>query len=299
MKKYNYEMAVKLKKEYDDGATQLELDQKYNLRSYYLFKKFNMKCRTSGESKQIFRRASIHLAWDFAKVESEIQAYILGFLMADGSNNGNQIIFAQTLKNEALITKIKDYFSKQIKLSYTKTSCEFKISSKQACNNLMKWGIVPNKTHSELLIPNISSELLRHWIRGYFDGDGTIFVCTKKGIPKYLKGNICSPTPNILQEIQQVLAQYEIDSTINREKRIGKVLILPQGTAIGTHDMYRLFFRKKASLQKLYHFLYDDATIYLDYKKKVFDDYKHFYDNSEINSNITKGFESSYSVANE
>lgn len=43
--KYTYELALKLKEEYDKGASQSELDVKYNLNSNHLFKKFNLKCR--------------------------------------------------------------------------------------------------------------------------------------------------------------------------------------------------------------------------------------------------------------
>ena len=141
-----------------------------------------------------------------------------------------------------------------------------------ACDNLSKLGLVPNKTHKELHIPNMDEQFLRHFIRGYFDGDGTIFVCTVKGIPKYLKGNICSPTENILKELQEILLKYGIESTINKEKRMGKIMRSPSGYITCSQDMYRLFFRKKASILKLYDFLYKNATIYMPRKKKIFDD---------------------------
>lgn len=117
----------------------------------------------------------------------------------------------------------------------------------------------------------MDEQFLRHFIRGYFDGDGTIFVCNVKGVPKYLKGNICSPTENILKEIQDKLLKYGIESTINIEKRQGKRKRTPFGECVCKTDMYRLFFRKKDSIRKLYYFLYKDSTIYLERKKEVFD----------------------------
>lgn len=36
--------------------------------------------------------------------------------------------------------------------------------------------------------------------------------------------------------------------------------------------MYRLFIRKKDSLQKWFHYLYDNSNIYLERKFKIFND---------------------------
>lgn len=299
MEKYTYKVAIKLKKEYDNGATQRDLDRKYKIDSYWLFKKYGLKCRTSSETKTKYRKNCINLNWNFDFVNNEIQAYIIGFLLSDGSHNGSQIEFKQSLKDFELIEKLRNYFSEKLTINYYKNSCGFRISSKVACENLINLGVCKNKTHKELSIPKIPENLIRHFIRGYFDGDGSIFVCTVNKIPKYLKGNICSPTENILKEIQLELFKYNIESTINKESRKGKLMKIPSGMSICSQDMYRLFFRKKDSINKLYHYLYDDATIYLSRKKSVFEDNKIFYDNSEINSDISKGSESSYSVESE
>lgn len=270
--KYTYELALKLKEEYDKGASQSELDVKYHLNSRQLFKKFNLKCRKPWETQELVRKNRIKLSWNFDKIELEWHAYILGFLLSDGYQNGSQIGFAQSIKDVDYITKLRDLFSKDIKLSFWKTKCSFKVSSKIACENLSKLGVTPRKTYKELSIPLMEEHLLRHFIRGYFDGDGTIFVCTVKGIPKYMKGNICSPTENILKELQSVLLKFGIESTINKENRKGKIMHTPSGPCLVTQDMYRLYFRKKDSIRKLYNFLYKDATIFMERKKKVFDD---------------------------
>ena len=79
-------------------------------------------------------------------------------------------------------------------------------------------------------------------------------------------------TENILKELQSVLLKFGIESTINKENRKGKIMRTPSGLCLVTHDMYRLYFRKKDSIRKLYDFLYKDATIFMERKKKVFDD---------------------------
>ena len=114
----------------------------------------------------------------------------------------------------------------------------------------------------------MSPILHRDFIRGYFDGDGSIFICGNK----YLKCNICSPTIQILEDIQNILKENNIYSTINKENRIGKTLIIPTGTCIAKKDMYRLFIRRKEDIKKFYYFLYKDADIFLSRKKDKFED---------------------------
>lgn len=137
--------------------------------------------------------------------------------------------------------------------------------------NLSQYGIKVGKTYSELSIPsNLSIDLIPHFIRGYFDGDGSIFVCKVKGVPKYLKGNICSPTRNILEEIQEKLKIFGIDSTINLEKRSGKTIWIPSGTneTVASCDMYRLFIRKKESLKNFISWYIQMQTFFFYVRRK-------------------------------
>ena len=48
------------------------------------------------------------------------------------------------------------------------------ITSAELCNSLVNLGIGYNKSHFDLHIPNIPEHLIKHFIRGYFDGDGSL-----------------------------------------------------------------------------------------------------------------------------
>lgn len=122
----------------------------------------------------------------------------------------------------------------------------------------------------------MKDSLIRHFIRGYFDGDGTIFVCNNNNV-KFFKSNICCVTTSILEEFQQQLQANDICCTINKENRKGKTMRVPEGTCICTFDMYRLFIRKKDSIKKFYHYLYDNCNIYMERKRKVFEDNKELF----------------------
>ena len=48
--------------------------------------------------------------------------------------------------------------------------------SEKMFNDLSKYGIIPRKTSKEYIPENISNEMIHHFIRGCFDGDGSVFV---------------------------------------------------------------------------------------------------------------------------
>lgn len=262
---------LNLYNEYLNGATQVQLNKKYKTDTGYLFKKYNLKSRTPSESRIRFRHTGIKLNYNFKSISNEYEAYIVGMFLADGWVNKNQLGLTLKQSDKKLLKEIKNYFSKDITLQKDKNSYKFVISSTQACINAINLGIVRNKSKKQISIPEMDEKLLRHFIRGYFDGDGTVFKCYNK----YLKSNICSTTINILKSIQKILKDNNIYSTINIEKRVGKKMNLPNNkSCIAKADIYRLFIRRKNDLKKFFDYLYLDSNIYLERKYNVFNNNK-------------------------
>ena len=263
------ENVLQMYEEYTKGSTIKELDTKYRTNIYYLFKKYNLKSRTTSESVLLNRKNKINLKYNFNSINNSEEAYIAGIFLADGYVGTHQLGLKLKKSDKYIVDKIKNYFSDEIKLQEDKNSFSFSVSSMKACENAVNLGILRNKTNKEMMIPKMNIKFHADFIRGYFDGDGTIFKCNNK----YLKSNICSPKIEILIKIQEILINNNIFSTINKESRIGKTFILPQGVSIiGSMDMYRLFIRKKDDLKRFYYFLYNDCDFLLKRKKEIFDD---------------------------
>ena len=129
----------------------------------------------------------------FETIDSEEKAYWLGFLYADGyvvnndvdkqyrvcltlneNDKGHVELFKECLESNNSIrtvcTKLndKEYFSSQ-----------FYIYSKKMVNDLYNNGCVQNKSLI-LKPPVIIDNLVGHFIRGYFDGDGSIYYDKKR-----------------------------------------------------------------------------------------------------------------------
>ena len=217
----------------------------------------------------------------FEKIETEIQAYLLGFYAADGNINEKRKtlrIHLQSSDSE-LVYLYKDLISPDARL-YTIKEHDVKgrngqtvrahesigvdINSSKICNDLVNLGIGYNKTYCDLKIPNIDETLIRHFIRGYFDGDGTISGWYCKADLKWhknervrIQATICGKTKSILNEIKSFLLKNDINSSMcftNRDQMW--VLSIP-----------------KSQLKKLYNLFYKDSYFYLSRKFNKFNYY--------------------------
>ena len=129
----------------------------------------------------------------------------------------------------------------------TQKSCSIRCYSVEMAEDLISHGCIPNKTFF-IELPQLPTELYRHFLRGYFDGDGCISLRSNKR--KDLKIDYCSASKKILEQIRELLFQFEIKSYIVDEKK----------------STYRLIIGGLKNVDNMVHFLYDDATIYLDRK---------------------------------
>lgn len=115
----------------------------------------------------------------FDVIDTEEKAYWLGFLFADGYNNEkkHRIEISLQQSDYGHLEKFKEFLETEVpvKLYQTKgyTKAVFGITSRKLSESLAKiHGCVQAKTHIRFY-PIINDELNRHFIRGYFDGNGS------------------------------------------------------------------------------------------------------------------------------
>lgn len=121
----------------------------------------------------------------FSKIDTSQKAYVLGFLWADGHNciSNNTVVTRLQAGDRSILEKIKtclqathpvrdfSYLSKGKVRPYV----IFSVVSRQISQDLLRLGMVPRKTYDSKW-PSIPLELERHFIRGYFDGDGCWYI---------------------------------------------------------------------------------------------------------------------------
>ena len=201
----------------------------------------------------------------FSKIDTEEKAYWLGFLYADGCvhSNNNEISINITDKEHiekfkiaigAVNHKITETNDKRF--PNAKTLYQFTIKDEQLHKDLIQWGCVPQKSLLLNKIPNIPRDFISHFIRGYFDGDGSI------ALTKDNRNN------NLMYRINIVGTKNFVENLL---KEIGFGYITKEKRC---KEIYYYNCGAKRDFEKLYNFLYKDATLYMERKKEKFDIFK-------------------------
>ena len=177
--------------EYSKGKTNKELSLKYNVHRttiQRIIKNSNQNLRTQSETARKHNLINFN-----SGILSNNDAYILGLIYADGNLFKNVIDIRLHEKDKEILLKISKYVYGKNTLKYSKSKkwlakngktytsdgqWRFTISSKQVTSILRKVGLTENKSLT-IRFPKLKSEFISHFIRGYFDGDGCIFVSKK------------------------------------------------------------------------------------------------------------------------
>lgn len=163
----------------------------------------------------------------FDNIDTEDKAYFLGLLYADGNNYTKNGRIAISLQEEDKY--ILESFNKAVKSNRGLTLRErnsknnkhknqyrLDIVNRYMSEQLDKLGCVNAKSLT-LRFPTeqqVPTYLLRHFIRGLWDGDGCISVLTSDTYKRHFRSSITS-TLNVCQNIQYILLNtFNINSSI-------------------------------------------------------------------------------------
>lgn len=201
-------------------------------------------------------------------------AYVLGFFAADGNlviNKRGGQFWSIEIKDRSLLQKIKKIIDSHHKISIRiKTSngmnsktYRLQIGSKEMCEDLRELGIKENKTY-RLALPKLPDQYLPDFVRGYFDGDGHVWmgiINKERKTPHFVIQTVftsCSDT--FLQKIKDKLEDFGISKGTVRK---------------GRGNYFRLIYSINGSL-KLYDFMYNKLStskLFLKRKKDIFEKY--------------------------
>lgn len=123
----------------------------------------------------------------FDCINCESKAYFLGLMYADGciQANGNswRIRLSINLCDIDIVQKMKEELDFNGKIyrskNRSKNRSTLQLSNKRLGDGLVKQGCIPNKSLIIECPKNLPNKLIRHFIRGYFDGDGCLTISGK------------------------------------------------------------------------------------------------------------------------
>lgn len=191
----------------------------------------------------------------YFSVWSKNMAYIFGLWCADGnihkSNGGYYFSIKLKKEDEYLLENILCEMGSNHKI-YEKQdgSCEICFSSKEIYNDILLLG---GKERKSLILefPNIPHEYISHFIRGYFDGDGSI----NKNHTGYFIGTFefCNSIKDILDKEGIIISSIK-----QKHPENGK-----------DNNCYCLNIFKRSEFKKFESFIFknmDESTLFLKRK---------------------------------
>lgn len=124
---------------------------------------------------------------DFFKKLKPEMVYILGFIFADGNiicTRRNTWFLSIQITDKEILEKIKielgssHIISERKKIKKHKQLYRLQIGSKEICEDLISLGLTERKSRT-MKFPKIPKKYLHDFIRGYFDGDGGVWIGLK------------------------------------------------------------------------------------------------------------------------
>lgn len=260
--------------EYSKGISALELEKKYNLSKGYLYRWFN-KLDLPLRSNSINSRKYTFNQDYFERIDSEDKAYWLGFIYADGfitpkrkhSNRGLGI--SLSIKDKEHLQKLNMCLNSNTPVNeyiersgFAKDSkyCRVIYISEKLASDLINNGVYENKTDIINAPSTIPYEFIKDFIRGYFDGDGSVWQQKDAQTSISFVG-----TDDLLHFIMKYLIDNKVilrEYPLNKRKEGQIVSDFKFG---GNRNSFRFL-----------DFIYNKANVYLDRKYHIYLELKEY-----------------------
>lgn len=217
----------------------------------------------------------------FDSIDSEEKAYWLGFLAADGCNTSGFMAVALSSKDRDHLVRFKSHLQSTHPIGdyqHTRSGASgerirltsrLAIRSPQLTAGLATHGVVPRKTFVLKWPDFLSRDLLRHYLRGYSDGDGCFHVRRAQYVRK-TDGRSSHGVSWMIVGNEAFLkgAQRYLVETIGFDQT--KLYPSPNARNEG---IFQLRYGGNKQIARLWHLLYDGAAIYLPRKRAVAEPY--------------------------
>lgn len=207
----------------------------------------------------------------FEKIDSEEKAYWLGFLYADGccTTTGHSVELGLWKKDTEHLKKYCRFLGlPEDSIHFSENMARVKIKNEKLWTDLVNKGCVPRKSLILTFPPRDifkTPELIRHFIRGYCDGDGCLrFYVDHNGATNCALE--FSGTKMFLSEVRKILGVrggYLRNASTSRVKT----------------ENHNLAYRCVPA-RIVGRILYENCTIYLDRKYEIFKSFCRFEEES-------------------
>lgn len=221
---------------------------------------------------------------------SNEMAYFLGFIAADGclykyknANDKYMLQIGLNSKDEHILLSMMLHINSNRPLVHKKAKIDKQgynkgaqsilcLNSTQIAHDLMNLGIYPRKSWTMEFPKNYPEEFMSHYLRGFFDGDGSIyFIKHPSQKNKYLGVNFTGP-----EKYLRGLKNY-LQPIVGKDYGYMRALKSKGGT------YYQLVYSGGLTIKKILDYFYRDSTVEIRLKRK-YDIYINYYSNIDVNN---------------
>lgn len=224
--------------------------------------------RSNSESVRlgaVNRKRSHALNESYFKNWSREMAYIVGFVNADGnviySEENSMYLLQIAIKEEdkEVLLKIKDALGYEGELIYyeakrsngKKTNmAKLCINSKPLVKSLLDIGIEERKSLTKGVPHSLPENYIYDYLRGYFDGNGTIDMRYARTLVPSLRLRLSSGSERHLSDVQDILERFGFRRK-KIEKAKGSSTYVLRFSNNETHTLYDRFYEQEESIHML------------------------------------------------
>lgn len=173
-------------------------------------------------------------------------------------------------------TAAKSFLDTNGKTYTRKEQSIFAINSTKIANDLMKLHIHPRKSWTAEWPTDYPEEFMHHYVRGFFDGDGSIHLIKHPSqASKYIGVNFCGPE------------QYLLGLKAVLERVIGKPYGYMRPIKVKGGVYYQLVYSGAATIKKMMDWMYKDSTQETRLKRKhhIYTEFFKRFDGVELKQN--------------
>lgn len=201
----------------------------------------------------------------FNEINTELNAYWLGFIAADGCVTDKGVVqIALASKDRNHLERLKEALQSTHPIYQYEREEEFQgyrcdstailaISSPELTADLIKHGVTPRKTATLDWPEFLAKDLIPHYLRGFFDGDGGWNISAS--IPSAVMFSIIAPKP-WLGGCQAFLAA---------SLGFKPTRLIDPGYKV---PVYKLRYGGGRKIRAFHQLIYENATVYLPRKRK-------------------------------
>lgn len=234
---------------------------------FAVYKRFN---------KENYKKIYEHLKY-FDDIDTDDKAYFLGFIAADGcvytkdNDNVHRRFLSISIqrRDRYILEKLYKFMNKtngRYIYDYTdKNGFEYsniQIGGNHLLESLSKYNIIPNKTWSYVPVNLNNDVLMFSFLRGFFDGDGSItnhkykFSDNRNTLPSAYQISIVGNFSCMLF-IKEFLQKHNIKSSMIKDKRKY------------SHDFYHLVVSENSSIYLFLKHIYKNSVVHLNRKQEI------------------------------